>query len=263
MLRAVVLALALVCALPAVSLEPKAIAATPKRKKPFMFIMGDSNIWGHLGRQMQPSFERMGWRVYRRGKPYSGLARPDFFDWIDKTPFLIRSLQPELVLIMLGGNDAQVISPRKGQTFTPIAWEDEDAWTAEYERRVEHLVTNLASGGATVYFMSPTNRKPIYARQAMHRIIAAQRRAVERSGRARYVDLYALTSHPSGEYIATEVVNGHEVPARYNDGIHLTPPGAAALRDRLLPQVLACRPLPIEPPFEGMSGEMMELLAPY
>lgn len=253
MYRTLVFAVALVLSsLPG----PSAAAAPPRSKKPFMFIMGDSNIWGHLGRQMEPSFKKLGWRVYRRGKPYSGLARPDFFDWIDKTPFLIRALQPELVLIMLGGNDAQVISPRKGQTFSPIPWEDEAAWTQEYERRVEQLVAILASGGATVYFMSPTNRKPLYARQAMHRIIAAQRRAVARTGLAHFVDLFVLTSHPNGEYIATETVNGHSVPARYNDGIHLTPPGAAALRDRVLPLILSCRPLPQEPPLEGVSEDI-------
>lgn len=230
---------------------PKAPAAAPvKRKKPFMFIMGDSNIWGHLGRQMQPSFEKLGYRVYRRGKPYSGLSRPDFFDWIDKSPFLIRSLSPEVVVIMLGGNDAQVLSPLRGSDAAPIPWEDEAAWVAEYERRVERLVGVLASGGATVYFLSPTNRKPIYARQAMHRIIAAQRRAVERTGLAVYVDTYVLTSHPDGEYIAAGEYKGRPVPYRYNDGIHLSPPGAIALRERLLPIITACRPPLLSVPVE-------------
>jgi len=222
---------------------PKAPVAAPvKRKKPFMFIMGDSNIWGHLGRQMQPSFEKLGYRVYRRGKPYSGLARPDFFDWIDKSPFLIRSLAPEVVVIMLGGNDAQVLSPLRGSDAASIPWEDAAAWVAEYERRVERLVGVLASGGATVYFLSPTNRKPIYARQAMHRIIGAQRRAVERTGLAVYVDTYVLTSHPDGEYIAAGEQNGRSIPYRYLDGIHLTPQGSIALRERLLPVITTCQP---------------------
>ena len=237
--------LALALALPVLSLAapPKAPAAQRpvKRKKPFMFIMGDSNIWGHLGRQMQPSFEKMGWRVYRRGKPYSGLARPDFFDWIKKSPFLIKSLQPEAVVIMLGGNDAQVISPLTGEDAALIPWEDEARWVAEYERRVERLVAVLASGGATVYWLSPTNRKPIYARAAMRRIIPAQRRAVERTGLAVFVDTFELTSLPNGDYIASGEVNGHTIPYRYLDGIHLTPPGAVALRERLLPIIATCR----------------------
>ncbi|MBT9555410.1 MAG: DUF459 domain-containing protein [Myxococcales bacterium] len=240
----------------AVAAGPKAPAPAPvKRKKPFMFIMGDSNIWGHLGRQMQPSFEKLGYRVYRRGKPYSGLSRPDFFDWIDKSPFLIRSLTPEVVVIMLGGNDAQVLSPLRGSDAAPIPWEDEAAWVAEYERRVERLVGVLASGGATVYFLSPTNRKPIYARQAMHRIIGAQRRAVERTGLAVYVDTYVLTSHPNGEYIAAGEYKGHPVPYRYNDGIHLSPPGAIALRERLLPLITTCRPPLLSLPIEGDGDE--------
>ena len=249
------LCLALSLAAPAV---PEAFAAPPaakvkpvKRKKPFMFIMGDSNIWGHLGREMQPRFVKLGWRVYRRGKPYSGLARPDFFDWIDKCPFLIRALSPEVVVIMLGGNDAQVISPLHGAApDTPmISWEDEARWTAEYERRVERLVGVLASGGATVYWLSPTNRKPIYARAAMRRIVPAQRRAVERTGLAVFVDTFELTSLPNGEYIASGEKHGHTIPYRYLDGIHMTPPGANVLIDQLLPTIAACRtPLALSTP---------------
>ena len=65
-------------------------------------IVGDSNIFGPLGKSLERSLGALGFDVKRRGKATSGLARPDFFDWSTEARRL-RALEELFRVLRVGG----------------------------------------------------------------------------------------------------------------------------------------------------------------
>lgn len=205
-------------------------------------------MFGALGHALQRSLRARGYAVRRKGKPGSGLTRPDFFDWPREGRALIERFDPHLVLIVFGGNDAITMRDRSGSFKDGIRWKDELRWNREYEARIERLVELYARPlpGPTavkarrVIVLGPTNRKSPGARRRMERIRRLQRQAVARGGHAEWVDLHLLTTDPAtGRYLKYgRDRRGKKVKYRYPDGVHLTRAGATALRNRLLPLVL-------------------------
>ena len=203
-----------------------------------VLLLGDSNISACLGAELQTALERRGFEVERHARPVSGMARPDYYDWTEKGGELVDRLDPDMVVIMFGGNDGQGLVPY-GDLRRPIRWSDEQAWREEYGRRVSRLAVRLAGEGRRLYLLSPTNRKPRIARKKMMRISEVQRQAISGIDQARWIDAFGLTSDEIGEYIAKGPDRrGRIVPYRTNDGIHLTRAGARALCQRLLPSLL-------------------------
>ena len=65
----------------------------------------------------------------------SGLSRPDFYDWPARLVEVMASEDPDAVVLMIGGNDAQSIVV-DGQIARPFS----DAWMGEYSARVGHAM---------------------------------------------------------------------------------------------------------------------------
>ena len=102
---------------------------------PRALIIGDSNIYGHLGKSLQSSLRALGFQVHREGRPTSGLARPDFYDWMGRADTLIKEHQPHVVLMMFGGNDGQRLEPTE-KADDRIHWKEEAGWREAYAERV-------------------------------------------------------------------------------------------------------------------------------
>jgi hypothetical protein len=75
--------------------------------------------------------------AYRKAKSATGLARPDFFDWYDEGPKQVEFRKPDLVIVVMGGNDGQDIPPWKGSDR--VRW-DSDEWPAAYRGRGDPFV---------------------------------------------------------------------------------------------------------------------------
>jgi hypothetical protein len=205
---------------------------------PRVLLLGDSNISASLGHELERALADRGIDVVRHARSVSGMARPDFFDWRSQGEQLVRELDPDVVIMMFGGNDGQGLVPW-GPLRRPIKWQDEDAWRSEYHRRVQELAQVLVSGGRRLFLLSPTNRRPRGLQRRMRRVIEVQREAVAQVDRAVFIDTFALSSTADGECLAKGPDSrGRIVPYRTNDGIHLTRAGAADLTERLLPALL-------------------------
>jgi uncharacterized protein len=160
----------------------------------------------------------------------SGLTRPDFFDW---PAYLERRLaeQPaDIVVFMIGANDAQPIQ-------VDGAWVEygTPAWFEEYERRVERTAEVLAAGATTVYWIGQPIARPSGYRDRMAQLDAIYERVVADHPSLRYVSSWELFSSPDGTYSAyLPDADGAQVLVRAGDGIHLTRDGGRWLAEHVL-----------------------------
>lgn len=204
----------------------------PPAQAPYLLLLGDSNMHGALGEQLEATFANSGWRVRRFTRSGSGLARPDYWDWQLEGAAAVSREAPDAVVIIVGGNDAQVLWKPNGA----IKWKDEPAWRAEYAGRLQRLLTTLGGYVRPVYLLSPTNRRSRKAGKRLVRVRDVQQQVVAGLPLTRYVDTWTLTSDLRGHYVAAgpREVGKRRAPYRHRDGIHLTRAGARALLPRLL-----------------------------
>ena len=73
-----------------------------------VLLLGDSLIATGFGVRLESLLDKTpGVVAYRKGKSASGLARPDFFDWMREAQHQIAAREPDVVIILMGGNDGQ------------------------------------------------------------------------------------------------------------------------------------------------------------
>ncbi|MEZ4264972.1 MAG: DUF459 domain-containing protein [Myxococcota bacterium] len=218
--------------------------ANPERclaedKRPVALILGDSNIYGSLGTELERSLQALGYRTDRFGRSGSGLARPDYFDWFAEAPALIEEADPDVVFFMCGGNDGQGLMPRTPQQRR-ITYDDDEAWEAEYSARVIELASLLGDVIRPVYFLSPTNRRPKSARERMGRVRRVQAAALDYLDTAWWIDMFPLTTDAAGRYLWRERDDqGHMQQLRSADGVHLTKTGGKVVGARLARELVA------------------------
>ena len=150
----------------------------------------------------------------------SGLTRQDYFDWPDALDRDVADLEAEVVVVVLGVNDAQGIVLDDG---TP-AQLDDPRWAEEYHRRVGDLMDQLRADDRMVVWLGqpPMRDADFGARMAaLNQIYAAE--AADRPWVA-FVDPAAVVGGPGGAYAdAGTDQAGAPVELRQADGIHLTP----------------------------------------
>lgn len=159
----------------------------------------------------------------------TGLARPDFFDWPSNLRTLTASTDAEIIIIMLGANDAQPFLIDN----EPEAYGTE-RWFATYRSRVAGLLDEATADGRSVIWISqPIMRSGDYdARiQRLNQIYAEEL--------ARYPNATLIDSRPimstDGTYSPYLIDgNGDRQLVRQADGVHLTSAGG----DRLSPAVI-------------------------
>jgi hypothetical protein len=83
-------------------------------------------------------------------KVSSGLVRPDFFDWPARLRSTVPAANPDIVVVLFGGNDGQGFPNTTNQVDSP-------EWRAEYARRVAEVVEILAADGRTLIWVGVPN----------------------------------------------------------------------------------------------------------
>ncbi|MCA9694558.1 MAG: DUF459 domain-containing protein [Myxococcales bacterium] len=201
----------------------------------FVYALGSSTLASLLGPMIQSALKRRypGVAFRKWGKASSGLARPDFHDWIAELPGLNREYDPDVYVVNLGTNDAQPLWDPRDKWIHARTPE----WEARYGERVDALLDRLAGADRRrlIIWVGPTAFAKKNSRQIgvrVHEVIARRIQAFD--GHAFYVDAYTATSPRPGEYIETVRVGGKTRPAYGDDGIHLSSDGVRALMLRPL-----------------------------
>ena len=198
-----------------------------------VLLIGSSSMKGVIGMAIEDAFEP--WTnitVIKEAESATGLARPDYYDWVKRARTLAEQIKPDVVVCNLGPNDGQSLREGKDWHY----W-GTDRWRELYMERVAMIIE--AFPNAKVIWLGPPAmlKENTSLRQAL---LALYIRTVVRAfPRATFVDLFALTSDSRGAYINTiRTPAGKKVKARSGDGIHFKFPAARIFAERVLAEAL-------------------------
>jgi hypothetical protein len=174
-------------------------------------------------------------KCHRRGKSASGLARPDFFDWMAEAKRQVDARDPDLVVVILGGNDGQDLTTRKG-TGKRARW-DTPGWAPEYRARVDAFLAALAAEGREILWLGLPTMGQRGLERKLERIRAVQLEAVIAAG-ATHLDTRELLVDEQGEALREVAVGRRRHPLREEDGVHFTMAGSEHFAALVYPRVL-------------------------
>ena len=218
--------------------EPARWADAPDRTRRVL-ILGDSMAATDFGRALQRWLNRHPQVTCRRfGRSATGLARPDFYDWMRRARQLLRRHDPDVVVVVIGGNDGQDLLNHEGKGRVRYRT---SAWEPEYERRLYHFGELLAEQGRRVMWLElPAMARPRFERK-LRQIRRLQEEVTALLPRNRYVATRAIFYGDGGE-LRHSVPGRRKLkggrPMRQDDGIHFTVEGADYFARRVLSDIL-------------------------
>jgi hypothetical protein len=213
---------------------PKERTVPTPENKAVLLIAGDSDA-GTFGPYLETLMQQTGVVSTKLDyKVSSGLARPDFFDWPAHFNEILPQVNPDIVVVTFGGNDAQGLSIADGTFIDKQPNGDpahDAAWREEYGRRVGATMDQLMAGGRTLIWVGiPNDNNPdVTARlQVQDEVVKAE--AAKRP-KVVMIDTWARFSGRNGgwaEYVI-DPRDGVGKDVRASDGFHLNVTGAEIL----------------------------------
>lgn len=187
-------------------------------------------------------------RCFRKAKSASGLARPDFFDWMAEGKRQVELRDPDLVLVILGGNDGQDLTNERG-VGKRVHW-DSDGWDDAYKERMASFLEEVSDEGARqVMWLGLPKMGQRGLERKLELIRGVQRDAIADLGdKGTYLDTIPFLVDDEGALLREVKVNKRTQRVREDDGVHFTMPGSQYFADQVYPQVLnVLRLEPVDP----------------
>jgi hypothetical protein len=192
-----------------------------------VLIVGDS-IGIDLG---QPLVNALGGfgdvTTYLDGRIDTGLTRPDYFNWPAELNIDLANQQPQLVVVMIGANDAQGLVTQNGSIRF-----GQPGWDQAYSARVAAFIDEANDAGAHVLWVGmPPMQNPQLNANLMHLNTLVQVQVAEtRDHGATYLSSIPALGDQNHNYAAYITdASGTVINIRTPDGIHLSPDGGARL----------------------------------
>jgi lysophospholipase L1-like esterase len=204
-------------------------AANPLR----VLIVGDS-IGIDLGDALQPDLAGTGVvSAALDGRVSTGLTRPDYFNWPAELTADIKATNPQVIVIMIGANDAQdFLGPPDVPYTSP-------QWNTLYAQRAAQFMQVAGSGGATVVWVGmPPMQNPGLNAQMSDVNAVVQQQVVKPHAPVTYLSTDHTLGTAQGGYTAF-VTNGagQVVNVRTPDGTHLTPGGGQVAAQQVIAEL--------------------------
>jgi hypothetical protein len=213
------------------TLLPRAARAGTSR----LLIIGGSTMGGALGMYLEKRLGKQGYKVLRRSKGSSGLARPDFFNWPKEAAKQREKFAPEGTVVMFGGNDGQGLYMGKNSDPKWIRWNDE-GWAEEYAKRVATFSDAVAPGDEHIFWIGMPPMKSPKLNGRMERMNTIFRAEMEGRANGHFLDTAPMLGK-GGKYADQLKIGGHQVKVRAPDGVHLTGKGATVIVDNVIPKI--------------------------
>ena len=204
-----------------------------------VLIIGDSMAATDFGRELQKKLRgRKQTRCFRKGKSSTGLARPDFYDWMGEGKRQIQKTKPNVVIVIVGGNDGQDLID-KAKKKRRVFWRGKK-WETAYSERINSFVTLLQEPDRHVIWLElpAMDRKRLENKLKLIREV--QKETIETMGnRAHYVRTEQHFYETSGKLIRkiSDPKSRKKVPLRQEDGIHFSLAGSKYFAQRVFLQV--------------------------
>lgn len=205
----------------------------PTAEQPLRVWMAGDSLMGNLATavgRMVSGDPRYDLRV--RFEVATGLARPDVLDWPAAVAAEVQENDPEVVILLFGGNDDQDMQAdgRYLSFATP-------EWQAEYRHRVALTMDQAAQGGRTVIWVGLPYTDRERLNQAITIFNEIARTEAGKRDNVRFFDVVpALT--PTGAFEEHRPdPDGGTLRARERDGVHVTLDGWSLVSPLLLATV--------------------------
>ena len=215
-------------------LKPKEKTVPSAADPAELYVAGDSDA-GTFGPYLERLMEQTGMVTTTLDyKVSSGLSRPDFFNWPSYFTERIPAVNPDIVIVTFGGNDAQGlrnVDKTWAVEHTPGTGTDDTDWRAEYGRRVGAAMDYLGGDNRTLIWVGiPNDDNPdVTARlQVQNEVVMAE--AAKRS-EVVFIDTWRRFSGLSGGFASAvqDPRDGQFKEVRAKDGFHLNETGAEIL----------------------------------
>jgi hypothetical protein len=216
-------------------LKPKA-RTTPTKKDPAeLLVYGDSDA-GAFGPYLKTLMDQTGIATTKLDyKIATGLARPDYFNWPEHMQATLPEVNPDIVIVTFGGNDAQALR-NADKTWVvahrPGAGGDDSDWKKEYGKRVGQVMDYLGGDNRTLIWVGiPNASDPTMTARLKVQDEVVRAEAAKRPKKVVYIDTWKRFSGRNngyGEYVI-DPRDGEGKDVRGKDGFHLNVTGAEIL----------------------------------
>jgi hypothetical protein len=154
----------------------------------------------------------------------SGLVRDDYYNWPAKTPELVAKHEADILVVMVGANDRQVIRASGGQIAV-----NSEAWRKAYEAKVTAFADVLAMQNKPVIWLSlvPVGSNSLSRDYSSFNGIYRQK--AELKG-IHFADVWNGFADDKGGYVSSGPdINGQSRQLRSGDGLNFTKAGQRKL----------------------------------
>jgi hypothetical protein len=200
--------------------------AMPAARK--ILVIGDS-LSISLGEQMERVLSgAAGIDFARDGTRSTGLTRPELVDWPAHLRDLVARGAPDVVVIMLGANDAKPVEGEGGRVYF-----DNPAWAEAYAAKARELlaICRQANPRVALYWVGVPSMGDATLAAETGQINAALAAMCADSPGCRFIGTKDAFSDPAGRFTrhARDAATGDILAIRTADGVHMTDAGAKLL----------------------------------
>lgn len=199
-----------------------------------ILVAGDS-LSISLGEQLEQAFSGTpGIDFTRDGTRSSGLTRPELVNWPEHLKELVERLSPDMVIIMIGANDAMPLQTPDGNHI----YFDSPDWPEAYATKARQLVTlcRKANPRAKVYWVGVPPMGELPLATEVKQINAALHSMCRSTTGCNFIDTTRAFADANGHYSrhAKDAASGETLTIRTADGVHMTDAGAKLLAGAVL-----------------------------
>jgi hypothetical protein len=186
-----------------------------------LLVVGDSLSVG-LGVTIGEALEEHGEvAVFPEGKIGSGLNSPSFFNWEEKLDKFIAEHRPDVLVVLIGGNDAH-----NGT--------GSEEWAERFRDKVQNFLQIASAHDVLVYWVELPPMKD----KRFNRNVKVANRVMEsvcsKIGNCNYVPTWNFCAGDKEDFAVRAQVEGAWVMLRVDDGAHFTHDGYRVLSRQVL-----------------------------
>lgn len=162
-------------------------------------------------------------------KNSTGLTRQDYFDWFKQLEKLTTGKKYNLIVLMIGTNDAQGVNHNGKDIYYGTK-----EWSDIYRTKVSKFAQMMSGASEKFYWMGmPPMRDPKFDGK-MKLVSKIYEEETSKFSNGKFISTVPVLGDAKGGYTAYKNNGGKQVLTRGNDGIHFTNVGGQLLTNAVL-----------------------------